>query len=355
MHTAGLYRSAAGSGYFLPVLIALSIFALVAITPAAGASLVNLTLVPQNATHDPSVPLPVYAYGEPVTVNATLVNTGSGPVTVMGYPPKAGIHYRIAYPFRTFDRVHQAVVLGPGGSLSSQVLWDQKDARGMPVGPGRYTVAVYYLISKNATGSWDESDLDSVSSSVDLLILPPGGAYQGTIAVNESLTKENVTATLESVSFSNASWSASVLFRFPDNETFDRVSTCNRQGREHRFIADYGIDYAVDARTPRPFFDWSKDCRMPGAERFVFSGEPVPADAQNISLNITAEWTDPTVGTFTAPTWNYLVNLSVLKSSPNVIRTQPAATRPAPVPFVLVIPALAGAGALVSHRKAVKK
>jgi len=329
------YLPAILQGKRLPALFALSIFALVAIAPVSGAPLANLTLVPLNATWDPAVSLPVYAYGEPVVVNATLVNAGPDPITVMGYPPKAGIYHRIAYPFVTFDRVHRPVVLKPGQSLFSQVVWDQRDARGTPVGPGTYTIAVHYLYSKNSSGSWDETNLDTVASSVDVIILPRGGAYQGIIVVNESRTQKNVTATLESVSFSNASWTASVLFRFPDNESYDLMSTCNREGREHTFIADYGLDYAVDAGSSRSFFDGSKDCNLPGAERFVFTGEPVPVDAQNISLNITTDWLDLSYQTFTTQTWNYHVNLTAPQSSLD-LPTVPASTlRATPLPVAL--------------------
>ena len=62
--------------------LAVFIAALTVIVPVAAAPL-SLTLVPQNATHDPSVPLPIYAYGEPVTVNVMLVNTGPDPITIM--------------------------------------------------------------------------------------------------------------------------------------------------------------------------------------------------------------------------------------------------------------------------------
>lgn len=327
------------------LMVTVVIALLAVIFPVAGASDLNLTLVPQNAMHDPSVLLPVYAYGEPVTVNATLTNTGTDPVTIMGYPPKAGIYYRLAYPFRTFDRAHRAVVLEPGQSLFSQVSWDQRDARGMPVGPGTYRVGVNYLFGKNVTGSWDETNLGGVSSSVDLLILPRGGAYQGTITVNESEIQKNITATLESVSFSNDSWSASVLFRFPDNKTYDLVSTCSPQDRETWFSTDYGIDYAVDAGTSQQFFDGSKDCGMPDAERFVFSGEPVPADAQNVSINITAEWLDPSVGTVTAPTWNYVVNLPEQKSSPDLPSMAVSPQHRSPLP--VLTPLLAIGSALV--------
>ena len=325
--------------------VALIIALLTIISPVAGAPPLNLTLVPQNAMHDPSVPLPVYAYGETVIVNATLANTGTDPVTIMGYPPKAGIYHRLAYPFRTFDRVHRPVVLEPGQSLFSQVSWDQRDARGFPVDPGTYTIGVNYLFGKNVTGSWDETNLDAIASSADVIILPRGGAYLGTITVNESEIQKNITATLELVSFSNTSWSASVLFRFPDNETYDLVSTCSREGREIWFITDYGIDYAVDAGTSRQFFDWSKDCGLPGAERFVFSGEPVPADAQNISINITAEWVDPAVGTVTAPTWNYVVNLPGLKSSRDLPSMSVSPQHPLPLP--VIIPLLSAGFALV--------
>jgi hypothetical protein len=309
------------------------------IAPAAGSSHVNLTLIPLNATWDPAASLMVYAYGEPVVVNATLVNNGSDPITIMGYPPKAGIHYRNANPFRTFGRSHQTLVLEPGQSLSSPVTWDQKDAGGSQVDPGRYTVAVYYLFNESASGSWDESHLDTVSSSTDVMILPKGGAYQGTIAVNESLTKENITATLESVSFSNASWTASVLFRFPDKESYDLMSTCNRSWLEYWSIARYGADYSLDAATPRTFFDTSADCGLPGAERFVFTGEPVPAGAQNISLNITTDWMDPSCQTLPPHTWNYRVNLNAPQSPPD-LTLAPASTRLA-TPLPVALPYLA--------------
>jgi len=315
------------------MLIVVCVAALVAIAPVTGAPLANLTLVPLNATWDPTVSLPVYVSGEPLVVNVTLVNTGPDPITVMGYPPKAGIHYRNANPFRTFGRSHQTLVLEPGQSLSSQVTWDQKDAGGSPVDPGRYTVAIYYLFSENASGSWDASHLNTVSSSTDVMILPRGGAYQGMVAVNESLTQENVTAIFESVSFSNVSWTASVLIQFPDNETYDRLSTCNRSWLEYWFIARYGSDYSLDATTPRTFFDTSADCGLPGAERFVFTGEPVPADVQNISLNITTEWIDPSLTTFSTNTWNYRVNLSAPQSSPDLTSTR----HPSPLPAILPI------------------
>lgn len=318
---------------------AVVVMLVITLPPVAGDSRLNLTLLPQNATHDPSVPVPVYAYGDTIVVNATLVNTGPDPVTVMGYPPKAGIYYRLAYPFRTFDRERKAVIAGPGQSLLSQVIWDQKDAQGIPVEPGTYTVVVNYLAGKNASGLWDESDLNGVSSYIDLLILPPGGVFRGTIAANESITRENYTVTLESVSFSNASWTADVLFRYPDDEIYDCGATFSGEGLNTHYTTGFAVNYSVDASTPRHFFDTRSDCSLRDSERLVFEGEPVPADAHIISLNITSEGINLETGTHTTTFWNYSVDLTgrlaQVGDTVSINSTADRQSRPAPLPSAI--------------------
>ncbi|MFA5332240.1 MAG: hypothetical protein WC342_07665 [Methanoregula sp.] len=329
----------------LVMLVAGSIAAFASVIPAAALPNINLTLEPFHATHDPSVPVPVYAYGDTLVVNATLVNSGPNPVTIMGFPPKAGIYYRLAFPFRTFDRERKAVIVGPGQSLSSQVIWDQKDAQEIPVEPGTYTIAVNYLTSKNTSGLWDESDLNGVSSYIDILILPRGGAYQGTIAVNETLTRENYTATLESVSFSNASWTADILFRYPDDEIYDCGATFPGEGPYIHYTTGFAANYSFDASTPRHFFDTRSDCSLRDSERLVFEGEPVPADARTISLNITSEGINLETGTHTTSFWNYSVDLTgrLAQAGETINHTSDRQSRPAPllsaIPFIAAVSA----------------
>jgi hypothetical protein len=96
-----------------------------------------------------------------------------------------------SFPVETQERLIQ-----PGETATYEFTWDQRDDNGQQLEPGWYGVEVA-LQYKNPSESATEGSIKGVP--VRILIEPPGGVLEKTIDVNQSLTVNNITFTLERI------------------------------------------------------------------------------------------------------------------------------------------------------------
>lgn len=309
--------------------------------PAMAIISVDMVLTPSHSSPEFSLQPPLYNFSEPVEVNVTLTNRGSGPVTIIGYPPRSGISYRSQQDFRTFNRSGETLVLTPDQSTAFTVRWDQKDETGHQVEPGLYMIAVYFLLADNGTGSYDLSHIEPYSRSLEVMILPKTGAYQGDIIVKKSITGNNITATLESIQLSNTSGKANITIQVPEKIPY----MVHHQGWIRCYADDYLPEarYSLDHTVSREFTTTSMACdpRLdPGVIHMTYLFEPVPADAKTLEINLTSTGTVP---------WSctYQVNLSTRPDGEGTLLVPQSA----PLHSITVILAIACIGTVTASLK----
>jgi hypothetical protein len=253
--------------------------------PVGAAPSVDLALTPTHIPPFASGQLLDYTLGEPVVVNVTLTNQGPGPITIMGFPPKRGISQRNQTDFLSFPRSSDTATIGPDRTLAFDVIWDQKNAQGMQVDSGLYTIAVYYLLSENTTGKWDLSHVEPYARTVDIVVLPKGGALTADIPVNQSQVVDNVSVTLESVYLSNTTGVVIFTFHVPEDIPY----RTHPAGWKWCYLDFLSVEaqYSIDHNTPRQFFYDSVDCDPPHSFRSTFELDPIAADAHEMEINLT--------------------------------------------------------------------
>lgn len=253
--------------------------------PVDAAPSVDLTLTPSHASPFVSGQLPDYSLGEPVVVNVTLINQGPDPVTIMGFPPKRGISQRNQADFLSFSRSPDTATIVPGHSLAFDVAWDQKNAQGVQVDYGLYTIAVYYLLSENSAGDLDFSHVEPYSRSVDIVILPKGGALMADIPVNQTQVVDNVSVTLESVHLTNTTGLVIFTFQVPEDIPY----WTHPAGWKRCYLDFVSVEgeFSIDNHTPRQFFYHDVSCEPPHLFQSMYKLDPIPADAQEMEINLT--------------------------------------------------------------------
>ena len=334
------YRFARGVmfGGFFMILLALT-------GPVNAAPSVDLTLTPSHASPFAYGQLPDYSLGEPVVVNVTLINQGPDPVTIMGFPPKRGISNRNQTDFLAFPRSPDTAVIAPGHNLTFDFAWDQKNAKGMQVDSGLYTIAVYYLLTENGNGSYDLSHLMPYSRTVDVIILPKGGALTADIPVNQTKVVDNVSITLESIHLTNTSGQVIFTFQVPEDIPY-QTHPAGWKMCYLDFISVVGA-FSIDHTAPRQFFYNGVNCAPPHTFQSTYELDPVPADAQEMKINLTVSGSH--VGSSI-----FHVNLTPYSSQGNMAGSSSPVSpnRPSPLPPALTLAALAVIGAIsVIHRR----
>lgn len=325
-----------GRRLFLPGLLAVIILLFGVVSPVDAASSVDLILTPSHGPPFGSGQVPVYAFGEPVVVNVTLTNLGSDPVTVMGFPPKRGISHRNQTDFLSFQRSSAVMTVMPGEPLTFILTWDQKDAQGLPVESGLYTLGAYYLLSEKPGGVWDLSQVEPYARSIDIIVLPKGGALTTDIPVNQSQVVDTVSVTLESIHVTNTTGQVNFTFQVPEDIPF----RTHPAGWNMCYLDFLSVEaqYSLDHNTPRQLFDAVVDCDPPHSFRSTFELDPIAADAQEMEINLTIS------GSHTGTTI-FHVDLTPY-SSPGIKAGSSRAvlpTRPAPVPIGIILGSICGA------------
>lgn len=311
--------------------------------PVGAASSVDLVLTPSHNPPFASGQPAVYIYGEPVAVNITLTNHGPGPITIMGFPPKRGISQRNQTDFLTFPRTSETATIGPGRTLAYDVIWDQKNAKGIQVDSGLYTIGVYYLLSEDTGGIWDLSNIEPYARTVDIVILPKGGALTADIPANPSQVVDNVSITLESIHLTNITGQVNFKFQVPEDIPF----RTHPAGWKMCYLDFLSVEaqYSIDHNTPRQFFIDSVNCEPPHTFQSTYELDPIPVDAKEMEIKLTISGSHLGSSVFHVNLTPYSSS-GTMAGSPNPV----SPTRPSPLSPVVVIGLLVCAAFIVSRR-----
>lgn len=162
-------------------------------TPAPGISLGNMF------DKEPDV---ISSYGEQTEIDLSITNKASLSRLISWSEVKITKLPDLQPPslaVRSFPVVTQERLLQPGETANYEFTWDQRDDSGQQLEPGWYGVEVA-LQYRNPSEPAGGGSIKGVP--VRILIEPPGGLMENTIDVNQSLTVNDITFTLERIEIS---------------------------------------------------------------------------------------------------------------------------------------------------------
>jgi hypothetical protein len=133
---------------------------------------------------DASLDKDAYLPGEDIVIEFSFKNVTTETFELAPFPPQIEIMRPSPYdePVRSFPAGAESKSLAPDEVVSYTLTWDQRNDQGQQVAYGHYYLKLLF-----------------VSRYLQLLILPAEGVIERTIEVNESLTVNDITFTLERV------------------------------------------------------------------------------------------------------------------------------------------------------------
>lgn len=227
----------------------------------------------------------VFAYGATVPVTLEIQNAGDIPANLTRFPPDIIVSTRKTGwdrgTVRTIPAGWDTKIIGPGSTDVITVLWDQKDDRGIQVGPG-----VYYLVA-NASG---------MNAYEEIVILAPEGVLIGSLSPGDRVTSNGIAARLESVVLREDEGLVTVRI----SPSTDLTGSFPAPG-----LSQVIAHYQIDDGPVTAFRDISEKDLDKGAYAIVWKTAPVSCNAKELNLQVTKF--DPREGF-----WNFSINLTPL-------------------------------------------
>jgi hypothetical protein len=228
---------------------------------------------------------PHYLPGEEIVVRLSLTNNFSDPMMVGGYPPKIRVTPRWYerndnYVVFSMAAGTQVLEIEPGGEITWEFTWSQKDNEGEQVLPGWYTLTFELMDVK--VGHGEEG---TAEGEVTVLIVYPQGAMDRNIALNESRTVNGVTVTLERVEMSVTAFNfyAFTILPVPVPEPGSAM-----------IYAGYTVD-GITKAISEAWLACQDDERRLNPAAFRHYLDPIPSDAGSLTFRITKidDWEGP--------------------------------------------------------------
>ncbi|MBP2132389.1 hypothetical protein J2128_000310 [Methanomicrobium sp. W14] len=324
----------------IKILWALILFnALFSVVSADPSVYLGMTCVPDEyATH-----LPVYPYKEEVMVNVTLFNDGPGPVTIMGAPPLMKIIKNDdGSDVRRYQRSDEVLVLSEGKSYETLLTWDQKNDSGNQVGPGVYTIGVYFLYSPEDNGGiWDTSNLRRKNGIKEIIVSSPEGVLTGNFTFDDVKKDSGVTSSLVSLNCTQKRGVVSFNVEIPEKKV---DATPRPEGLVPCDVSAYpeGM-YRINGGEWKNFLDinWFCDTGPSQVHRIHMISGPVFADTETMDIKITQ------FGHHKGK-WDYHIRFSSENGSTTAVS---APSEPAPLPAAVSLTGIFISGIIVVLRR----
>jgi len=208
-----------------------------------------------------------YLPGEPVEVKFSITNISSDPVTFDLYPPEIQVRsvsqdeVVFSIPSGT-----QPLEIKPGGTITLEFSWDQKDKDGKQVPPGWY---------------FDPFSGYGMNVPAWILIQHPQGAMEKTIEPNESQTVNGITVTLERIELTSSGMMVYAFGTLSGYPVPPGISTTT-YSMEH-VSAEYSVDGGIVKQAGSPGMQYLENGTRLIWDRHV---DPIPSDAKELIFRI---------------------------------------------------------------------
>ena len=222
-----------------------------------------------------------YLPGEDIMYGIGITNLSSGTITIDPFPPASQIKpvgqdeavYSSAAGTRTRD-------IGPDYPFSwyhTKGFWDQKDNNGEQVAPGWYELSYEYVIIEQNTSKRYTANL-----TARFKIVHPDSAMNKDLDVNQSVTAEGITVTLERLELNAVNVTVYVFttppgYSMPEEHPPEQAESLGINSR---------AEYSVDGGIIKQPVDIGAQFNESGA-RLIWDLDPIPVDAKELTFTIT--------------------------------------------------------------------
>jgi hypothetical protein len=136
--------------------------------------------------------------GENVYYGISITNLSSGTITIDHFPPAMWIkpvgRDECVYSSSAGNRTYDIGTGHPSSWYHNKGFWDQRDNNGEQVDPGWYEIGYEYVIIEQNTGK-----RYTANTTARFQIVHPDSAMNKVLEVNQSVTVEEITVTLERI------------------------------------------------------------------------------------------------------------------------------------------------------------
>ncbi|MDD5702242.1 MAG: hypothetical protein PHU23_09365 [Dehalococcoidales bacterium] len=230
--------------------------------------------------------------GDEVMYSISITNLSFGIITIDPYGPAMQIRSvdrnEVVYSSPAGNRTQDIVTEYPMSWYRTKGVWDQKDNNGQQVPPGWYEISYEYVIIEQSTGERFTADLKT-----RLQIVPPDSAMNKDLEINQSVTAEGITVTLESLELNAVKGTVSVFtvppgYTPPQEHPMEEPVSQMFESLLAKSIAEYCVDGGI-ARQPLNIRMKSNDSGV----RLIWDIGPIPIDAQEFIFTVRqlGDWT----------------------------------------------------------------
>jgi len=210
-----------------------------------------------------------------------ITNLSSGTITIDPFPPASQIKLvgqdEVVYSSVAGTRTRDIGPDYPDSWYHTKGFWDQKDNNGEQVAPGWYEISYEYVIIEQNTGK-----RYTANPTARFQIVHPDSAMNKDLGVNQSVTSEGITVTLERIEL-NAVKVTVYIFTTPPGYSLP-------EGHPPEQAESLGInsraEYSVDGGITKQPVDIGGQFNKSGA-RLIWDLDPIPVDAKELTFTIT--------------------------------------------------------------------
>jgi hypothetical protein len=230
------------------------------------------------------IPAASYQYGQTIEIKLSFTNKASETCMMSPFPPQINIELASTQLIvRSFSAGTQELQLRPSESSESGeyvLVWDQKDNSGQQVPAGWYAVEVT-VVSQKAEETYARAQVVR-SWATKVLVLPPEGAMEKTIEVNQSQTVNGITITLERLELSTQGMKVYAFNTPPDYKLPQGPMLPPPQ-----FMIHAEAEYSTDGGAVRQAGPSGICILDNGIENIWDNLDAIPKDARELSFRIT--------------------------------------------------------------------
>ena len=227
--------------------------------------------------------------GEDVLYGIGITNLSSGTITIDPFPPAMWIKPvgpdEAVYSSAAGNRTRDIGTDYPSSWYHTKGFWDQKDNNGEQVAPGWYEIGYEYVIIEQNTGK-----RYTANPTAKFQIVHPDSAMNKDLDVNQSVTAEGITVTLERIELNAVNVAVYIFttppgYSMPEEHPPEQAESLGINSR-----AEYSVDGGI---TKKPV-DIGGQFNKSGA-RLIWDLDPIPVDAKELTFRITklGDWEGP--------------------------------------------------------------
>ena len=218
--------------------------------------------------------------GEQVMYGIGITNLSSGTITIDPFPPAMWIkpvgQDEAVYSSPAGNRTRDIESDYPSSWYHPKGSWDQKDNNGEQVAPGWYEISYEYVIVEQKT-----SKRYTANPTARFQIVHPDSAMNKELDVNQSVTAEGITVTLERIELNAVKVTVHIFttppgYTMPEEHPPEQAESLGINSR-----AEYSVDGGI---TKQPLDIGGQFTK--GGARLIWDLDPIPEDARELTFTI---------------------------------------------------------------------